>query len=336
MALQVRRRVRLGARADACACRAGPGPAAGPGPRLAAAAAAPACVLSDNGWWSTRDRRFLQWVLACKQGLRVRCGRPAVGRECDSTLSPRCFRVLLSLVPAFAACSHKSVCTFSQALQASTPPCCAALQADTAEDIKREIKIMRECSCEHIVAYRDAFLREHQMRSSLWVVMEYCHVGSTLDVMRRQNAPLVEAHAAYICRGVLLALDYLHTERKTIHRDIKARGEDARREETSLFSTSVSVHSYLEDNRRCSRFPPRILPYAITSQKYHHCFIPPTDTQTHFRCALRLLESFCSAPSISLWPSVWPNTLTVLASCCVRARVRTRARMLLSESCACS
>uniref|UniRef100_A0A7S4BAD0 non-specific serine/threonine protein kinase n=1 Tax=Chrysotila carterae TaxID=13221 RepID=A0A7S4BAD0_CHRCT len=97
-----------------------------------------------------------------------------------------------------------------------------ALQADTAEDIKREIKIMRECSCEHIVAYRDAFLREHQMRSSLWVVMEYCHVGSTLDVMRRQNAPLVEAHAAYICRGVLLALDYLHTERKTIHRDIKA------------------------------------------------------------------------------------------------------------------
>jgi hypothetical protein len=53
------------------------------------------------------------------------------------------------------------------------------LQADSAEDIKREIKIMRECACESIVAYKDAFIREHQMRSTLWVVMEFCEVGST-------------------------------------------------------------------------------------------------------------------------------------------------------------
>jgi len=97
-----------------------------------------------------------------------------------------------------------------------------ALQADTAEDIKREIEIMRHCDCVNIVKYLDAFLREHQMRSSLWVVMEFCQVGSTLDLMRKQQAPLPLECIAWVCAGVLSGLEYLHTQRRTIHRDIKA------------------------------------------------------------------------------------------------------------------
>ena len=96
------------------------------------------------------------------------------------------------------------------------------LQADTAEDIRREIKIMRECACAYIVAYLDAFIREHQLRSTLWVVMEYCHVGSTLDVMRWQRAPLDEPQIRWVIGCVAKGLDYLHTQRRTIHRDIKA------------------------------------------------------------------------------------------------------------------
>ena len=46
------------------------------------------------------------------------------------------------------------------------------------QDIKREIKILRQCDCDQIVAYKDAFIREHQLRSTLWVVMEFCQVGS--------------------------------------------------------------------------------------------------------------------------------------------------------------
>ena len=76
------------------------------------------------------------------------------------------------------------------------------LQSDTAEDIKREIKIMRECACDYIIAYRDAFIREHEMRSTLWVVMEFCRVGSTLDVMRRQGSPLSEPQSAWVIRGM--------------------------------------------------------------------------------------------------------------------------------------
>jgi len=41
-------------------------------------------------------------------------------------------------------------------------------------------------------------------------------------MMRRNNQPLTEPMIGWVMRGVLTGLDYLHTERKTIHRDIKA------------------------------------------------------------------------------------------------------------------
>ncbi|EOD28838.1 hypothetical protein EMIHUDRAFT_234507 [Emiliania huxleyi CCMP1516] len=80
------------------------------------------------------------------------------------------------------------------------------LEAETAEDIKREIRILRECDCEHI----DAFMREYQMRSTLWVVM------------RKMGHGFSEPCVACVCQGVLRALDYMHVERKAIHRDIKS------------------------------------------------------------------------------------------------------------------
>jgi len=96
------------------------------------------------------------------------------------------------------------------------------LEDDTAEAVKREIRILRECDCEHIVAYKDAFMREYQMRPTLWVVMEFCHGGSLLDVMRKMGSAFPEPCIATICMGVLKALDYMHVQRKAIHRDIKS------------------------------------------------------------------------------------------------------------------
>mmetsp|Transcript_22048 Transcript_22048/g.70400 ORF Transcript_22048/g.70400 Transcript_22048/m.70400 type:complete len:761 (+) Transcript_22048:947-3229(+) len=97
-----------------------------------------------------------------------------------------------------------------------------SLEPATCEDLKNEIRILRDCDCEHIVAYKDAFVREYQMRSTLWVVMEFCEAGSTLDVMRKVGRGFDEPCVAGICRGVLRALEYMHVERKVIHRDIKA------------------------------------------------------------------------------------------------------------------
>ena len=45
--------------------------------------------------------------------------------------------------------------------------------------------------------------------------------------MRRQDAPLREAYISYICAGLLNALDYMHTEVKAIHRDIKVRSSSS-------------------------------------------------------------------------------------------------------------
>jgi len=96
------------------------------------------------------------------------------------------------------------------------------LEDDTADAIKREIRILRECECDYIVAYKDAFMREYQMRPTLWVVMEFCHGGSLLDVMRKMGHGYTEPCIATICESVLRALDYMHVQRKAIHRDIKS------------------------------------------------------------------------------------------------------------------
>ncbi|KAJ3336855.1 Serine/threonine-protein kinase 24 [Gonapodya sp. JEL0774] len=54
----------------------------------------------------------------------------------------------------------------------------------------------------------------------LWIVMEYCGVGSVRDVLK--SGILEEKHIAIIVRQVLQALVYLHNKCNIIHRDIKA------------------------------------------------------------------------------------------------------------------
>ena len=51
--------------------------------------------------------------------------------------------------------------------------------------------------------------------------MEYCQAGS-IDDLIKQSGPLDEKSVAYVLSELLLALEYLHSERK-IHRDVKVR-----------------------------------------------------------------------------------------------------------------
>ncbi len=53
------------------------------------------------------------------------------------------------------------------------------------------------------------------------IVMEYCALGSILDLMERCNCTLEEQQTAYVVREVLNGLAYLHSTMR-IHRDIKA------------------------------------------------------------------------------------------------------------------
>ena len=97
-----------------------------------------------------------------------------------------------------------------------------SLDKNTSAEVQREISLMRACDCAQIVSYRDAFRRMLDGRMTLHVVMELAEHGSTLDVIRQRGFPMPEGATAWICKGVLQALKYMHTVAKVIHRDVKA------------------------------------------------------------------------------------------------------------------
>ena len=63
--------------------------------------------------------------------------------------------------------------------------------------------------------------------------MEFCRLGSAHDLMQRRDAPFAEAEIAWVVTGVARALEYMHSSRKAIHRDIKA-GPHAERTRASV------------------------------------------------------------------------------------------------------
>ena len=95
------------------------------------------------------------------------------------------------------------------------------------QEIINEISIMEQCDSDHVVKYFGSYFKN----TEIWIVMEYCGIGSVLDIMklrglhwrlpRGQVKSLNEQEIATILLGTLKGLEYLHL-RKKIHRDIKA------------------------------------------------------------------------------------------------------------------
>mmetsp|Transcript_15307 Transcript_15307/g.45480 ORF Transcript_15307/g.45480 Transcript_15307/m.45480 type:complete len:169 (+) Transcript_15307:362-868(+) len=96
------------------------------------------------------------------------------------------------------------------------------LDAQNVVAVAREVEILKQARHPNIVGYYDYFTRLHDGEELLWIILEYCALGSALDVMERQGAPLSEAEAALVLREVLTALRYLHVELRALHRDVKA------------------------------------------------------------------------------------------------------------------
>ena len=95
------------------------------------------------------------------------------------------------------------------------------------QEIINEISIMEQCDSPYVVKYYGSYFKN----TEIWIVMEYCGVGSVLDIMKLrglhwrlpkgQAKVLNEQEIAIILLGTLKGLEYLHL-RKKIHRDIKA------------------------------------------------------------------------------------------------------------------
>jgi len=84
------------------------------------------------------------------------------------------------------------------------------------EDLDKEINILKKCSSPYVVAYFGTFINHEEV----WILMDYCELGSVKDVMKIVQEPLTEKQSGYILQQVLLGLVYLH-KLNILHLDIK-------------------------------------------------------------------------------------------------------------------
>jgi len=59
------------------------------------------------------------------------------------------------------------------------------------------------------------------VNNNLWLITEFCQVGSVIDLINITKKCLTELEIAHILKSTLKGLDYLHANKK-IHRDVKA------------------------------------------------------------------------------------------------------------------
>jgi len=77
--------------------------------------------------------------------------------------------------------------------------------------------VLKKCKSPLVVAYYGSFLNNEEV----WILMDYCQLGSVKDVIKIVKEPLNERQCGYVLQQVLLGLVYLHKE-NILHLDIKA------------------------------------------------------------------------------------------------------------------
>ena len=91
------------------------------------------------------------------------------------------------------------------------------IQDESVPDIiNQEIRLLKESQNPRITKFYESFMNN----SSLYIVMEYVAGGSVKDIIKMRG-PIPEIYIPILLREILLALNFLHTEKK-IHRDVKA------------------------------------------------------------------------------------------------------------------
>ncbi|GAM23409.1 hypothetical protein SAMD00019534_065840, partial [Acytostelium subglobosum LB1] len=86
-----------------------------------------------------------------------------------------------------------------------------------SSEIAKEIAILKKCKNNNIVSYYGCC----NSGDNLWILMDYCSLGSIRDMLELTERTLSEKQIAVIVCQALKGLHYLHSN-NIIHRDIKA------------------------------------------------------------------------------------------------------------------
>lgn len=82
--------------------------------------------------------------------------------------------------------------------------------------LQREIEVLRKCKCPNVLSYYGSVTNE----DSVWILMDYCAVGSVKDLMKCTLETLDEPQISQITKEVLTGLCYLHSI-NILHLDVK-------------------------------------------------------------------------------------------------------------------
>ena len=85
------------------------------------------------------------------------------------------------------------------------------------EEILHEIEVLKKCANPNIVQYYGCFF----LPEALHILMDFCEMGSVLDMMKTLKLPLTEAQVAAVIWGSCRGLKYLHSQ-NIVHLDMKS------------------------------------------------------------------------------------------------------------------
>jgi len=85
------------------------------------------------------------------------------------------------------------------------------------EDLDKEINVLKKCKSPFVVAYYGSFLNNEEV----WILMDYCELGSVKDLIKIVKEPLNQKQCGYVLLQTLFGLLYLH-KLNILHLDIKA------------------------------------------------------------------------------------------------------------------
>jgi len=119
------------------------------------------------------------------------------------------------------------------------------------DEIKKEIDLLKKCRHFNIVSYWGCCFHENE----LWILMDYCGVGSVLDLIGDNDKPLKlknikEEQIGAVLASVVKGLVYLHS-RGIIHRDIKCANiliNDKGEAKIADFGVAASLCSETDSN----------------------------------------------------------------------------------------